>query len=528
MRHFYATLLIALTASAPAIALGAEDGDDPAAPASQKRPSTEVLSDGAILRLTLEEAVSLALRNNLDLRASSFSPAISETSLLEARTLYDHLFTARVDGSDRRFPVPGAGGVVDTLDEDSLSGSVSVERLLPTGGVVSLEASSDRALTNSTFATLDPRWDSSLTLVFRQPLLRGRGRDYTEAGVRFAENNKDLVDFDFRSRTESLVLNVESTYWSLVNARGQVEVQRKSLDVALDLLRIADARLKAGAGTKVDVSQAGAGVALREVDLLRAENDMRSVAERLLGIVRPRTISGVEGDLLAVEPADDPAQDLPGIPLEDMAAAVEIALLRRSDVRAQKVQSAQSGITVMRARSDALSRLDLSASVGYGGVAGNLGQAWSRSAASREYGSWSVGLFFQVPIGNRAAEARLHRALLQQSQSEAQVRALENNVIVSVRNARRDLESTRLQIDAAARATSLAEEQLVAERERLRADKSTTFEVLRLEEDLTQARLSELRALVEFRVAVAAYDFQTGRILEQRGLAPPPAPETLK
>lgn len=507
-------LVLALLAAAP----GARAQDE--GPGATVAP--EDSADGP-LHLTLREAVALALRRNLDLRAAAYSPSIARASVDESAALYDHLFTARVQGGEALSPDP-VPGRIDTYDVDSLALGMGVQRLLPTGGVLSLQASSDRTLTNSAFTVLDPRWDSSLNLVLRQPLLRGRGRDVTELGLEFARNNSDLSRLDLRNRTESLVLQVETVYWTLVDARGQVEVQQKSLDVARDLLRIAEARLEAGAGTRVDVSQAAAGVALREVDLLRAENDMRSVEERLMGLVSPRGPTRPGETERRLEPADDPAADLPAVPAEDVATAVETALLRRSDLRAQKVQVEQFGLTVTRARSDALARLDLTASSGFTGLDGNLGQSWSDSVASREFLSWSVGLYLEIPIGNRAARARLRRAELQRDQSEAQTRALENSASVRVRNARRDLESTLRQIEAATRATALAEEQLDAERERLRADKSTTFDVLRLEEDLTRARLSELRALVEYRIAGATYDFETGRILEKRELSLPDAP----
>ncbi len=519
-----AVLLLA-GALAPTSARGEDTPPVPAAPAGEPRGAGESgprdLPAVPLWRLGLPEAVAMALRNNLGLAAAGYGPGTARASLDEASALYDHLFTTSVFGGETRAPVQvfGAPDGIFLSDEDRAGGGMGLRRLLPTGGSVSLDAATDRTLSNARFPR-NPAWASSLALTVRQPLLRGMGREYTEAGVRFAEDSLDLAALELRSRAESLVRQVEVTYWALVNARGQAEVQKKSLSVARDLLRIAEARLAAGAGTQVDVAQAESGVALREVDLLRAENEVANVEETLRGLLRPRP-GHERADEPRVEPTDDPAAALPDGAGEPMDAAVDVALARRSDIRAQKIQVDQAEIGVMRAESDTLVNLELSATASYAGLDRNLGSTWSGSAASRRYGSYSVGLFLEVPIGNRAARARLERAVLQRSRSEADVRVLQNSAVVGVRNAWRDVESTRRQIDAAARAVANSQRQLEAEQERLRADKSTPFDVLLREEDLTRARLSHLRALVEFRSALAAYDFETGRILERRGLAAP-------
>lgn len=501
-----------------ALAAPPPEEEAPPVPAADPPPLPPVRT----LRLTLAEAVALALRNNPDLHAASYGPPIAEQGLLEATALYDHLFVARAGGGERKVPTfTTLQGNDAQLSDDLLTAGVGIERRLPSGGAVSLEASMDRTLTNSSFALLNPYWDAGLGLRFRQPLLRGFGKAYTESGVRLAEDSRDLALLDLRGTTEDLVRRVETAYWQLVRARGTATARRKALEVAEDLLRVNEARLRAGAGTRVEVSQAAAGVAARRVDMLRAENDLRSSEEILLGFIHARHAAAPGDEDLRVEAADDPAENLPPLPVESVEAAVEGALLHRTDIRARKVLVDRAEVAVLLAESDALARLDLAAEVTYAGIAGNLGSSWGDGVATRENATWNVGLVLEVPIGNRAGRARLQRAILSRSQAESLVRALESAASVNVRNARREVESAREQIAAAARATALAEEQLEAERERLRNDKSTTFSVLRLESDLTDARLSELRSQADYRTALARYDFERGRILESRGIVPP-------
>jgi outer membrane protein len=510
----FAAAICALAAAAPASAQDpVPKGEDPPPPAK---------AAPRVLRMSLREAVATAMRSNLDLQAASYAPPVAAAAVRSEEALYDHLFTARVSGGQRRAPVPSTSlGDGTEIAEDTFSASIGIQRLLPTGGTIGIRTGLDRTLTNSTFYEINPYWESDLTLRFTQPLLRNAGRDVTEANLRFIRDSKDLADLDLRGRTEDLVRLVEATYWGLVQARQDVQSQMKSVEVSEDLLRITEARLEAGAGTRVDVSQAAAGVALRKVDLLRAENTLRTFEENLLGFLMPRTPDSPSGGDLRFEPADDPEASLPPLPLEDVDAAVSRALKDRADVRSLRVQVDQAQVTVLIAESNVKPLLNLEATAGYSGVDGHADTSYTHSMAKREWPSWSVGLFLDVPIGNREAKARLEGAVLARSRAEAEVRAAESRAAVRVRNTRREIDSTRKQIDASRLATRLSEEQLAAEKERLRNDKSTTFEVLRLESDLTDARRSEIRALVDYLQACIRYEFELGRILESRGLVPP-------
>jgi outer membrane protein len=521
---------VALVAALVPSAFAAEEPAAPPAPPDKVDSETRNLAPAGEapktlpernLRVGLKEAVALALKNNLDLRADSLGPGIAAATLRESESLYDHLFTSRVVGGERKQPVASTFvGDGTEIHEDVVTAAMGIRRLLPTGGSISLDAGLDRTLTNSTLYQINPYYDSAVTLNLVQPLLRGAGRARTESGIRFARDAKDIADLEFRSRTEDLVRSVETTYWSLVQARGDVEARAKGVSVAEDLLRISEARLAAGAGTRVDVSQAAAGVAARRVEFLRAENAARSFEENLLGLLFPRTPDAPSGEPMRVETSDEPAKSLPPLPQEEPEAAVARALVDRSDLRIQRATVDQAQVGVLIAESDSKVQLNFEGSFGYRGVESNAGNSFSQSLAQREWATWSVGLFLEVPLGNRAARARVDRALLVREQTEARVRALESTASVRVRNSRRDLESTRRQIDAARRATELAEEQLEAEKERLRNDKSTTFEVLRLESDLTDARRSEIRALVDYLISCVQYDYELGRVLESRGLAP--------
>lgn len=149
--------------------------------AEEEKPPAPPPAGGAVpgvLRVTVRQAVAMAMEGNLDLRASSYGPPVAAARVRQEEALYDHLFTARTAGAQRRMPVPSTFlGDGKEIAEDTFSAGLGLERLLATGGTVELSAGVDRTLTNSALYQINPYWDSTVALTFRQPLLRRAGRN---------------------------------------------------------------------------------------------------------------------------------------------------------------------------------------------------------------------------------------------------------------------------------------------------------------------------------------------------------------
>ena len=92
-------------------------------------------------------------------------------------------------------------------------------------------------------------------------------------------------------------------------------------------------------------------------------------------------------------------------------------------------------------------------------------------------------------------------------------------MIVNVRSAVRDLQSSIDRVKAAQRARIASEETLRAEEERLRLGDSTPHNVLEFQDDLLQAEASEISALQSYRTSIAALERAQGTLLESRGIS---------
>src|SRR6185436_1453122 len=129
---------------------------------------------------------------------------------------------------------------------------------------------------------------------------------------------------------------------------------------------------------------------------------------------------------------------------------------------------------------------------------------------------WSVGGQFSIPL-SRTREKNIYRASkATKEQIELALKQLEKSALIDIENAIATANTDFQQVKARREATKFAEEALEAEQKKLESGKSTSFIVLQLQKNLTQARSDELRALAEYNIALANIALSEGRTLERR------------
>jgi len=122
------------------------------------------------------------------------------------------------------------------------------------------------------------------------------------------------------------------------------------------------------------------------------------------------------------------------------------------------------------------------------------------------------------PLQNRAATATSAEADLAVEQADLELRRLELQVWREVRGAARTLAAAAQRIEIAGVSGELAQRSLDAEQKRYENGLSTSFEVLQIQENLSEARSREVSAVVSYRRAETAYYRAIGRLLERYGV----------
>jgi len=132
-----------------------------------------------------------------------------------------------VDTPASSFLSGGANGAVRQAD---VTGTLRLEGLAPKGGGnYRLDFSSIRSTTSNQFAALNPQYPTALTFNFTQPLLRGLRTDNSRRQIEIAKKNLSLTDAQFRQRAIETITNVQRSYWDLVFALRNLQIQRDAV-----------------------------------------------------------------------------------------------------------------------------------------------------------------------------------------------------------------------------------------------------------------------------------------------------------
>ena len=133
----------------------------------------------------------------------------------------------------------------------------------------------------------------------------------------------------------------------------------------------------------------------------------------------------------------------------------------------------------------------------------------------------SAGLRFEVPLGNRAAEARGERAAISRRQADEALRNLELLAEAEIRTAHIEALRAFRQIEATAVLRGLQEQKLAAETEKFRVGTSTAYLVAQAQRDLLNSQLSAVGASVGYLQALVRLYRSEGTLLQKRGVEIP-------
>lgn len=481
--------------------------------------------DGAVL-LTLDEAVELALRQNLGLSIERFNRTRAALNVGQTLGIYDLLASATAYAEDQTSPT------ITRLQasESSLQRlNVSLDQVFPTGGQLTLGLTNSRNESNSPFATVNPGFNSGLEFNLNQPLLRNFGRLATERQLLVARNRSQASREVFEQQVVLTVQDVINAYWNLVGARQQLIVAQESLNLARELHDRNRIQVEVGTMAPLELVQSEAAIAEREEGIITAQSavgDAEDTLRRLLNLP--------EGELWATEirPATDPA--IQHTPI-DVAAAIQTALQERPELRVQQLDIEQARLESQFARNQELPTLDLDVGYGFSGAGGDVivrdddtgevldtipggyGDAFDQ-VTGLDFRGWTAQVTLGIPLQNRGARAARAIAELDLQRAQSAMEDARNGIVTEVRGAARRVETAAKQIEAARASRVFQERNLEAERKRYENGMSTSFQITQIQEDLTQARSREVNAIINYRTALAEYQRVIGRLLDEEGV----------
>lgn len=518
-------LIIIFSVALAALSLPAQETPAPRATEAVTAETDQDVNDPRALRLSLAEAIRTAVERNLGIQLQEYEYQQAGQTLRGQYGIYDALATALIQERGSENPVSStieAGG----FREHVLN--VGVSQNLPTGGGYTVGFNNSRtATTASNIISVNPEYNPGLTFGVNQPLLRDFGIDINRRGITIARNTLGINHETFRTALMNTVVSVEQAYLNLVYARRAVDVVRESLFLARDQARITQIRIDVGASAPLDILQPRVTIATTEEQLIISVANVREAEDQLRALMN---LPDADWDRPII-PTDEVTYTPRTINVED---AVARALQLRPELRQDQLTTDTARVEYLYARNQVLPQLDFDLNYGLAGLAGTAAQRNEegevvgferipygrglRQLVEMDFPSWNVGFTVGVPITNIAARAERRRAELDYRQSQLAQQQTRQNITVDVRGAARDIDTAARSIAATRAAREAAERNVEAERRRYENGMTTNFQVLEVQQQLSDARVRELQALIGYNQAVAVFHRAVGDILEVRGI----------
>jgi outer membrane protein len=474
--------------------------------------------------LTLDEAVKMALENNLDIAVQRINQQTFDVSLASLEAVYSPTINSTVSNQTSKTAststISGAAsGATISSDAVQFNGGLN-QNVRWYGGAFSLNMNNNRQSTTSLTETYNPRYNSTLVAQYVQPILRNLSIDGNRQQILITRINQEVSELQLRQIITNTLANVRNAYWDYVFAVQSVDTARQSLSLAEELLRNNQTKVEIGTMAPIDVVQAQSQAAQQRQVLVAAEGTQRTAEIALKRLIVRGTTDPMWTS--SIDPVDRP--DFRPEPV-DLDEATRRALNARTDVLEVRKNLEANEITLKLLRNQTLPQADVITryqTSGFGGtrfvteggsinrvvtdvIPGGYGDALD-TLFRQKLPTWSVALNFSYPLGTSQADASIARARIQQNQIDVQLRQLELQVTSEVSNAALQVQNAAERVQAAQAARDLAQQQLDAENSKFAVGMSTNFQVVQAQRDLATAQNNELQAVLAYRRAVVEFE----------------------
>ena len=465
----------------------------------------------------------LALQHANNIKIAKRDPLIRETAVQEADSNFDwvrYLNTAYNNTSEPIGNSLTAGGTADRFDDQIFQFTGGVRKLTRYGGILDVSQRFGWQDNNSIFLVPDNQATGQFTVSYTHPLLRGRGEAYNNSLVVLAQIDTEVAEQEFLSTLQDELLEITRAYWALYQERAVLAQRMRLFLKTQQIYATLKARQSVDTkGTQLVVT--ASALENRRADLIRARTAVTNAETRLRGLINaPQLGNSDEAELI---PAETPV--LNRYPV-DFPTEIQTAIRNRPEVlaaiRQVRAGSTRLGVT----EHELLPALNLVTQVYANGLRGDSdfsGAFDDQFSTGRP--SYSLGLQYELPVGNRLAKARLCRRKHELAQLRDQyARALEA-VKTEVDIAVRELKTSYQEIGAKRRALKAAEAEANTIEQRWKrivdGDGSAALNLellLRAQEGVFEAEQDYVTSLLTYNLSMINLKRSNGTLLQSQSV----------
>jgi len=268
-------------------------------------------------------------------------------------------------------------------------------------------------------------------------------------------------------------------------------------------------RLEVGALAPLDLQSAEAQAASTRAAVFAAKSQLDTSERLVKSLITDRYLD--EWANLTLEPAGKLTAAPPVVNLRDSWSK---GLAQRPELQQAKLDIERVGIQLKFDRNQLYPELDIVGSYGFNGSGTEFSDAlYDIQQTSRPY--WSYGGRISLPLSNVRARSNYRADKATMQQLVLTLKQLEQNTMILIDNDIGTIRANYDQVQATRSAREFQEAALSAEQKKLESGKSTTYTVLQVQRDLTNARGSEIQALDAYNKSLSTLSLHEGSTLNR-------------
>ena len=464
-----------------------------------------------IVEMSLTEAILLALRNNrtiknayLDRVAQKFNLKVAEDEFIP--NLYvDGVIERSREDSDS---ISGGLKTTSTSKTDTREVATTLTEKIPTGAQFSFiwshskfndDASSSGSESQDDTGT--GSWEASVT----QPLLKGGGIDVNMASLRISRNQEQQNILGLKSTLIDTVTQTIVAYRSFLQANHQVKISKASLKRSKANLDVNKLLVETGRMPAMDVIQAEADVANKEFLHQQILNQLDSARLNLINQLDiDKHTQIIPTEMIQIDKIEPDLRTCTDLAFKNQPTYLQ-ALLNLKILK----------INLVVAQNNRLWDLSLQANYSSTGKYSkqNFPSGFERTDLNSD--QWTLGLSLSFPLyGDLTREQQIITAKTNLRKAEISLQETRFSIELAIKDAVRNVNSNRTQVELATKARILAEKQLAVEQEKLNVGRSTNFQLVTFQNDLVNAQNNELNAKIAYLNALSRLDQIIGTTLD--------------
>ncbi len=469
--------------------------------------------------VSLEECLQMALQKNLDIRIAQYSPQVGALSVSSAGAYYDPNFTTGAQQGYRKSEGfagvgqfnPGSNESWNERYDTGISGYVPTGMTYNLTGAVNRSSGSATTLNNKgELVEVDQgfTYTPSIGISVTQPLLKNLWIDLPRLTLQLERKNLMQSRSDVRAQIIQTATDVANAYNDVVAGKENVRVQQKALELAERLEQENKTRVRVGTMTQLELDDAGAQVARSRADLITAQQQSSTSQNTLKRLISDDFASLADTRL-------EPTSSLAVVPESfSRLDSWHKGITMRPDLERARIDLEKQKIQLKYNKNQLFPQLDLGGSYGLSGQDHTLEPALDDIGVQRNP-NFSGSIRLTVPLSNKRARNDYQAAKLNNQRLLLQYKQKEQSAMADIENAILNAQSALERVQATETSRHYSDSVLWAEQKKLENGKSTSYQVLLRQRDLTQAEANAIQAKSDYNKALARLAQAEGFTLER-------------